>query len=643
MNIPITSFPLKTIRDQISPDDWSFYTNIVTEVVQSWLSCSSESFSSILESNSSIVPFLISFFAELAEASWNDSSIYSSQTLALRQKCLLLSCRVLYLTTIPLSSFGLKYISQLCSNFYEKNSLIRLLQGAVQKRYKELDEIIHESKAYVIRQLPSAQHGKLHHVLVDLSCVCRLFPRTGVIMMTGSDLLDLTIECYGKIPAELRASLITIIFLSLRSLVEIDEPNYSVLFDHLYSLTSSAKVSSGAKQVLADLIRMTPLKQMIRVIKHANSVDRATSLLKHLQPFGEEFKCRMPSDKKGKSKAIFSYSRTELETNTNAMQNPYRMNLASQVVDLFPDIEMSIVLKLLDDYQDDVEAVTSHILEAPVSLKDNHLITDGLPAKASLPYRRRRNIHDGDALDTLTMDASRLHQGRSRANETADNLLSQPNENRKAAALAALATFDADDDERDDTYDTDDVGAPEAENDISLDVERQNGLSINVELLLLNAYNNDPNVFRRDATTRRSNARKKLCAETGLTDEIVEGWALMLIREPKRLIYLKLKAEERGFSDQTSLPCTAWRKTEDNNVDSDFSDGQDPDRRYALDEQGYGGYRQRGRGYSRGGSVRGNASNQSTQNARHRKGVSKGSRGNHNRREQHLKKMARGG
>ena len=643
MNIPIASFPLKTIRDQISSDDWSFYINSVTEVLQSWLSCSSESLSNIVKSNSVIVPFLKSFFSELTEASWEDSYVFSPQTLALRQKCLLLSCRILYLATIPLSSFGLKYISQLCSIVYTKDSLMRLLQGIFEKRYKELEEIIHGSKIHVLRQLTSPQHGELRQILLDLSCVCFLLPRAGVVMMTGSDMLDLTVEYYGRMSAALRFSLLTLIFFSFRSLVESDEPNYSLLFDHLYSLAESAKVSSEARQMLADLIRMTPLKPMIREVKRAKSVDRATALLKHLQPFGEDFKCRVSSDKKGKSKAVSGQSKTELDLNINAMQNPYRMSLVSQIEDLFPNVETSVVIKLLDNYQDDVEAVTAHILEAPEELKDFNLTSDRLPAKESLPYRRRRNIHDGDELDTLTVDISRLHQGRSRIKETADDLLSQPDENRKAAAIAALATFDADDDERDDTYDADDVGAPEAENDISLDVERQTGLSIDVELLLLNAYNNDPNVFRRDAPTRRSNSRKKLCAETGLTDEATEGWALMLIREPKRLIYLKVKADEKGFSDQISLPRTAWRKGGDSNVDSTLSDGQKPDRRYPQDEQRSRGNRQRGRGHSEGGSARGNASNQSTQNARYRKGVSKGSGGNHNRREQHLKKMARGG
>jgi hypothetical protein len=41
----------------------------------------------------------------------------------------------------------------------------------------------------------------------------------------------------------------------------------------------------------------------------------------------------------------------------------HRMSLISQVQDLFPDLGSGFVLKLLDEYNDDVEQVISHLLE----------------------------------------------------------------------------------------------------------------------------------------------------------------------------------------------------------------------------------------------------------------------------------------
>ena len=95
MNIPIAIFPSKTIRRHISPSDWTLYINTITELVESWLSCSPESLVGVLKSNHGIVLFLKSFLSELTEDSQDDSTIFSSGTLALHQKCLLLSCRLL--------------------------------------------------------------------------------------------------------------------------------------------------------------------------------------------------------------------------------------------------------------------------------------------------------------------------------------------------------------------------------------------------------------------------------------------------------------------------------------------------------------------------------------------------------------------
>ena len=642
MNIPIVEFPSKIIRDQLPPEDWIVYVNGTTELTEHWLSCGPEFFSNVIKSNHSVVPFLKSFFYELTDGFQDDSTIFSPYTSVLRQKCLLLSIRIFSYEVIPLSSLGLNYISQLCVLLKSKDSLIKLFQETIKRRLGEFENVLHESKIHVLCLLGSPQQDELRHLLRNLASIIHLFPRAGVIMITGSDLLDTIGESYEEVSPSVRRPLLGFVFLSLRSLIKTDEPNLSLLFDQLYSLANSAKSSPGAKRLMEEMLAMTPLKPMIKEIQHQQSIDRAANLLKHLQQFDKDVRSESMNAKKGKSKAMLSRDLIELENDNNAVQNPYRMSLASQVGDLFPNINTRIVLKLLENYHDDVEAVTAHILEAPDSLKDSGS-TSGrvVPNVESLPLRPRINVHDGDALDTLSVDVSRLHQGRSRTDETADDLLSRPPEGRKAAALAALAAFDTDDDEHDDTYDTDDVRAPDAYNDLLPDSEHSSELSMNAELQLLEAYDHDRSVFQRDAATRRSNLRKKLCAKVKLSDEIIEGWALMLKREPDRLTYLRRRADERGFSEQRSLPRTAWRKVEDGNINGDLSDGQNAGQQNSTNNQPYRGSLNSQRGRSRPG--RGNANDGSTQAARHRKEASKGSRANHNRRDQHLRKMARGG
>lgn len=202
----------------------------------------------------------------------------------------------------------------------------------------------------------------------------------------------------------------------------------------------------------------------------------------------------------------------------------------------------------------------------------------------------------------------------------------------KAAILSALAAFDSDDDERDDTYDAEDVGGTVDAASTAEDLAETN------EEALFRAYQTSPAVFARDAATRRGGPRAQLKEETGMTDEAIEGWALMLSRNPQ----LKRRLEGR-FSQwsgaQPELKPTAWRAS----PAGSGAEESDPD----GGSSSFRGWRGRGRGSrghgGRGGNVSGPASDAETEAARRRKEAHKGSRANHNRRDQRAKKMARGG
>lgn len=259
----------------------------------------------------------------------------------------------------------------------------------------------------------------------------------------------------------------------------------------------------------------------------------------------------------------------------------------------------------------------------------------------SLEPASRRNIFDDDDLDRLAVDTSRIHFGPRNPDRTADDILHDrslaPN---KAAILSALAAFDSDDDERDDTYDIEDVGGT-----VDSAVPGSNPEEANADVkdtfdeTLFKLYKATPNIFERDAETRRSKARISLREETGLTDEAIEGWSVMLARDPRKL--RRLEAQFSTFHGaQRELSSTAWRAspagsgTEDSDVDGAA--------------RGRGGFRGRarggrGRGSGRGGSVAGPVGDKDTEKARQRKEANKGSTANHNRRNQRAKKLARGG
>lgn len=169
--------------------------------------------------------------------------------------------------------------------------------------------------------------------------------------------------------------------------------------------------------------------------------------------------------------------------------------------------------------------------------------------------------------------------------------------------------------------------------------ERNNDAKETFDETLFKVYQATPEAFGRDATTRRGKSRLALKEETGMTDEAIEGWGLMLSRDPKRL--RKLEAQFSSFhGGQGALASTAWKAspagsgTEDSDVD-----GNNRGRGGRLMGRGRGG-RGRGRG---GSSVAGPSGEKETEQARQRKNANKGSSANHNRRDQRAKKMARAG
>lgn len=159
-------------------------------------------------------------------------------------------------------------------------------------------------------------------------------------------------------------------------------------------------------------------------------------------------------------------------------------------------------------------------------------------------------------------------------------------------------------------------------------------------------YKSNPGVFGRDQATRRSKERTALKLESGMTDESLEGWALMLSRDTRQMRRLEAKFSHFG-GEQRELKASSWKATPTGSgtEDSDANNGDRPG--YGPNDRGRGG-RLRGapRGGGRGrvrGDVAGPTGERSTEAARRGKEASKGSRANHNRREGRAKKMARGG
>ncbi|KAF3479950.1 activating signal cointegrator 1 complex subunit 2 [Arthroderma uncinatum] len=444
--------------------------------------------------------------------------------------------------------------------------------------------------------------------------------------------------------------------------MKLSPPATSVLLDQLYGLKSAAKVDSKAPRteptLLSALVCSTNfVKRLDNLLAGNQQQKRGDTLISTLRIYRSECKAfhklyqRPRKVDKGKGKAA--------PDDINDGIHIHRMSLVTQVQDLFPDLGSGYIVQLLDFYNDDIETTISNLIEGSLpehlkkidqasQLQEQQSIVDIAPrstpplSQSPAPPFDRKNVFDNDEFDRLEISPSKLHIGRANAELTADDLLADKSSStNKAAILAALAAFDSDDDERDDTYDVADVGGTVDTHPAATDgdtSEAREGGGVAIEMKLYELYKSNPAAFARDQTTRRSTHRMALRKETGMTDEAIEGWALMLTRDPKRITGLERNIALSGLrpSQQPELQSTAYRRPLDDDGSGAESSGYDGARGRGHGRGGRGG----GRG--RGGSGAGSGAPESAIDKR-RKDANKGSRANHNRRNQRAKKMARGG
>jgi activating signal cointegrator complex subunit 2 len=555
--------------------------------------------------------------------------------------------------------------------------------------HEKISSSIEKAKSLVIKQLSMAGKTAALGVLSDirrLTILASVLPNCGQVLMAGSDYLDSLYEAYQAKDTreELRKILVANIYVGLVSLLKETTINLSLLLDQLFSLKASAGVGTpGMKNeatLLSDLVCSTDLLQRLENHLIIHPQKRGQDLLASLRvyqmetsPFHHRYQRRKRVDK-GKGPSTGPVVPDELHA--------HKMSLVSQVQDLFPDLGSAFVVRLLDTYGDNPEAVIAHLLDdslppelqsldrteqLPPAAEPSHIHLEPrstppfIPSPRTAPVPSRRNVFDDDvdiAELSLSGDAEgKLRFGRANPELTADEVLADRSKHaiNKAAILSALATFDSDDDERDDTYDVADVGGTVDSATTGTDAEAdaiartQRAAAEQIDLNLLRAYKSNPAIFSRDSTTRRSQPRTLLKQETNMTDEAIEGWAVMLLRDPKRLSRLENKLADDlsgvggGALNQPELAPTSYRKPHPTEEDSDEDGGSSG---YARGRGGRGsGGRGGGRGRGRGGRPpqSGEQGQQNSAVAHQRKEQNKASRANHNRRQQRAKKIARGG
>ncbi|KAJ5652101.1 hypothetical protein N7507_009527 [Penicillium longicatenatum] len=690
---PLAPVPSPAVRKSIPSNDWEACLDAWMMLLSIRLNAGDQKFQLAAAEDLSAVWFLDSFYQHAAAG---DQGLQSGpKARKLRKLCFLTARRyILTLSNPPTDLFDWRLLGNMCCCYPSSTALKTSLSEAWDLHHEKISSSIEKAKSSIMNQLSSGSQSSAADTITDirrLTILTSVLPSCGQVLMAGSDYLDTLAESYQsrRTRNELSKILVANLYVGLVSLLKEPSTNLSLLLDQLFSLKSAARVGTPQMKneatILSDLICSSDLLQRLERYLSSHPQKRGEDLLSSLRVYQIEskhkhqrYQRRKKVDKgKGPSSGL-QYQDEELHA--------HKMSLVLQVQDLFPDLGSAFVVRLLDVYNDDPETVIAHLLDDSLSPElqsldrseqlqplaeskhDNLAPRPTPPAMYSPPLHsipERKNVFDQD-VDIAELSISgeakgKLRFGRADPDLTADEVLADRSQHatNKAAILSALAAFDSDEDERDDTYDVADVGGTVdavtvgADADAENEARNQRAAADNLDMILLRAYKSNPALFSRDATTRRSQSRAQLKRETNMVDEAIEGWAVMLVRDPKRLAKLENRlADEMGGSsggslNQSALSSTSYRKPRagDEEDSADGGESSGPSARGGHD-RGRGG-RGRGRG-GRGGrgggpSHPGGQGQQNTPAANRRKEENKASRANHNRRQQRAKKIARGG
>lgn len=646
-------FPLASWREQLLPDEWVACLDAWLALVGSHLSLSPADFSKLSTKDASLSTFLVSFTRETALSGVGvlGQSISAQKLL---KGCFSLVSQLLQSSSPPSGLAEWELLADL-SRVYGKKRTAPLLGQLSAPAQTQLDTSLNNLKKFLIKNLDAGISGgdlkSIEERLDRLGDLINASPSVAEYFLTGSDFLDGLISCYKITNPPLRKVIISTTYLCLMGLAE--SQKVSSLTDQLYSLKAAAAAHKAGPlnvndSMVAELVTSSPLIQQLerKLDDSGSNSNRTKSILSELDTFkkatGSIPRPKRPIKRKvDKGKGITHYDETEAQHEIHV----HRMSQVSQVQDLFPELGSGFIAKLLDEYSDDTEQVIAHLLDdsLPPHLQsaDPSEQLSSQPPPPSLAPRPTPSLSTRHLAPTndeedeiLAADISRLHLGKRQLD--ADALLADrstaPN---KATILSALAAFDSDDDERDDTYDAADVGGT---------VDAAGGaddtpLTEGAEAALFRAWQATPKLFERDAATRRSAERARLREEASMTDEQVEGWAVMVGRDAQMLKRLQARYGE-WTGEQTELESTAWRAGVDDGEEGSSDVASRPG---SGAPRGGGRGRGRGRGRGGGGGRGVSAPAADSEAARRKKEANKASRANHNRRDQRARKMARGG
>ncbi|KAG0697583.1 hypothetical protein DFH29DRAFT_984206 [Suillus ampliporus] len=413
----------------------------------------------------------------------------------------------------------------------------------------------------------------------------------------------------------------------------------SLMADYQHSYNLSSTLTSALRRAAREDARVDFLESTLR----SYDIESSTTATKDpgaLKLIIKSSGVPPGTSASGKGKAAQSSSKGRaIETHfAHEPEQNHDLDLEiSQVMDIFPDKSPAYIRALLTQPAfGNAEKVIEALLEgtAPGEASLAQDVGAGNSAHATFDEPiERRNVFDDEILDV-----AKIHVGKRNQNEASGLRDKAAIEQMKADILRrAEAMSDGEEEEDgakraevDDDIDFGDevkvIGDGEAssEGEDDGDEEEAPPLKPNTETILELAYIRDAELFNRDANTRRSKARSDLKAQTGWSDEQIEGWRIMLERNPKKDKIL----QKHEFAGNKAVDFSATI-----NAGGSESSSRGGDRGRGRGGRGAGRGRGRGRGSGNGGDAK----------ERAWKDKNKASRGNHDRKRGHDKKMAKAG
>ncbi|KAG9069546.1 hypothetical protein KI688_010449 [Linnemannia hyalina] len=236
-----------------------------------------------------------------------------------------------------------------------------------------------------------------------------------------------------------------------------------------------------------------------------------------------------------------------------------RTLLVSQLQDLFPDLGDGFLEACLISFKDDPESVTMHLLEedlpsdlatmdrstvrAPQQTAPDSMALVQVPSHDNVEEQdvlsTRRNIFDGDEFDMFSgnqVDKTKMYRGK-KGPKDVEVVLDDKEfvTQHKSAIMKAVESMY--DDEYDDTYDS--MGLTNNTQTSfklvdAVNEDESNNTQPQQLASSLSCYIANKDVFNRNGEARRSKKRQELRNLTKMTDEQLEGWAIMFGRNPRK-------------------------------------------------------------------------------------------------------------